>query len=117
VGLNNFAGDQSDFKVNSFSFFGGFWFGEIMPDSKMMQTLDLFLRYVMLDPDADDHDNVGYGAPYEVKANQIMIGLECTPIKGFKGSLNFQSDKITNLGAGIDDVTNSYLYLNMGLWF
>jgi hypothetical protein len=121
-GLDTFAGDQSDIKVNSFSIFGALWFGELMAESKAFSTLNLFFRYIMLDPDADDHDNVGYpppvgGDPFEVKANQIMIGLECSPIKGFKGSLNFQSDKITNLGAGIDDVTNSYLYLNMGLWF
>lgn len=117
VGLNNFAADQSDMKINSISIFGGLWFGELMAESKAFSTLNLFFRYIMLDPDADDHDNVGYGAPYEVKANQIMIGLECAPIEGFKTSLNYQSDKISDFGAGIDDVTNSYLYLNMGLWF
>jgi hypothetical protein len=117
VGLNNFAADQSDIKVNSISIFGTLWFGEFMPDSKVLSTLDLFFRYVMLDPDGDDHDNIGYGAPYEVKASQMMIGLECSPIKGLKSSLNYQQDKITDFGAGIEDVTNSYLYLNMGLWF
>ncbi|UCE66056.1 MAG: hypothetical protein JSU85_14575, partial [Candidatus Zixiibacteriota bacterium] len=103
AGLNNFAADQSDMKINSFSIFGGLWFGELMPDTKAIQTINLFFRYIMLDPDADDHDNVGYGAAYEVKANQMIIGAECAPIKGFKASLNFQSDKITDFGAGIDD--------------
>jgi hypothetical protein len=119
-GLNNFAADDSDIKVNAFTIFGGLWFGELMPDYDALQTLDLFFRYIMLDPDADDHDNIGYGAPgtpYEVKANQMIIGLECNPIEGFKTSLNFQSDKITDLGAGVDDITNSYLYLNAGLMF
>jgi len=117
IGLNNFAGDQSDVKINSISIMGGLWFGELMPDSKALSTLDLFFRYIMLDPDADDHDNVGYGGPFEVKANEILIGVECAPIEGFKTSVNYQTDKITDLGTGVDDITNSYIYLNMGLMF
>jgi len=117
IGLNNFAGDRSDVKINSLSIMGGLWFGELMPDSKALSTLDLFFRYIMLDPDADDHTNIGYGAAYEVKANEMLIGVECAPIEGFKTSVNFQTDKITDLGPGVDDITNSYIYLNMGLMF
>jgi len=117
VGLNNFAGDRSDIKINSISIMGGLWFGELMPDSKALSTLDLFFRYIMLDPDADDHTNIGYGAAYEVKANEMLIGVECAPIDGFKTSVNYQTDKITDLGPGVDDITNSYIYLNMGLMF
>ncbi|UCC78492.1 MAG: hypothetical protein JSW64_09410 [Candidatus Zixiibacteriota bacterium] len=114
--------DSSDVKVSSLSIFGALWFGELMPDSRALQTLDLFFRYVMLDPDTDDHDDIGYPSPagtepYEVKATQMIIGLECAPVEGFKSSLNFQSDKIKDRGAGLNNVTNSYLYLNMGLWF
>jgi len=114
---SNSATDDSDIKINSISIMGGLWFGELMPDSKALSTLDLFFRYIMLDPDADDHTNIGYGAAYEVKANEMLIGVECAPIDGFKTSVNYQTDKITDLGPGVDDITNSYIYLNMGLMF
>jgi hypothetical protein len=122
VGLNTFAADTSDMKIKSMSIFGALWFGELMPDTKTVRTLNLFFRYIMLDPDADNHANVGYPPPagtnpYEAKAKSMIIGLECDPIKGFKTSLSFHSDKISKLGAGVGDVSNSYLYLNMGLWF
>lgn len=117
VGLNNFAADRSDVKINSLSLFGALWFGEVMPNANAIQTLDLFFRYIMLDPDTDDHNNIGYGIAYETKASQMIIGLECAPVKGFKSSLNFQSDKIKDRGTGADDVINSYIYLNMGFWF
>ena len=62
IGLNNFAGDQSDVKINSISIMGGLWFGELMPDSKALSTLDLFFRYIMLDPDrcTNLHDKTGW---------------------------------------------------------
>ncbi len=119
VGLDKFAnGDTSDVIISATTIFGTLWFGELLPDIKKLQTTGLFFRYIAVDADADDHTDIGYDSPnavdpFGMKSTMMMIGLECNPVKGFKGSLNFQSDKITNRGTGLDDITNSYLYLNM----
>lgn len=103
--------DTSDNKANIISLFGTLWFEQLAENSKMFQTLNLFFRYQMYDPDADDHD-LGGGVTNEWKYNEFIIGAECTPVDGFAASLNFRSETTKDRGPGLDDISNSYLFLN-----
>ena len=81
------------------------WFEELAQNSKMMKTLDVFFRYLTNDPDAEDLFT-------EMKESELIVGVECVPVKGFAASLNYRTNAQKDLGAGVDDITNSYLFLN-----
>ncbi len=99
------SGVMVDNKANAISLFGTLWFEELIKDNEMMKTLNFFFRYIMYDPDGEDLAG-------EMKSTDMIIGVECIPVDGFRSSLNYQSNVDKDLGPGVDDVTNSYLYLN-----
>jgi len=94
-----------DNKENSMAIFGTLWFEELAQNTKMLRTLDVFFRYLTDDPDAEDLVD-------ERKGTELIVGVECVPVKGFAASLNYRTDAQKDLGAGVDDITNSYLFLN-----
>lgn len=108
--------DTSDNKATAMAIFGTLWFADLAKGNKMLETTDLFFRYSTFDPDGDDHD-LGGGVLNEMKYTEMIIGVECVPVKGFSTSLNYRSTKITDLPTPADDISASYLYLNMGLSF
>ncbi|MEA1980617.1 MAG: hypothetical protein U9N54_06560 [candidate division Zixibacteria bacterium] len=92
-------GPDVEDKSTAFSFFGTLYLAELAKNSPSLRTLNLFGRIDIFDPNTDtDNDGESY----------IIFGLECNPIKGFKASLNYQTEGFE------DDTENSenYLYLN-----
>jgi len=96
-------GNVVENKANALAIFGTLWFEDLAANSRMLKTLDLFFRYMTFDPDADDINN-------DMKTNELIVGVECAPIKGFASSLNYRTEKTTVTGS--DDISNAYLFFN-----
>ncbi|KAA3637039.1 MAG: hypothetical protein DWP97_01575 [Calditrichaeota bacterium] len=77
-----FAVALDDRKSSAMSFFGTWYFGNSAEDNSLFRTLNLFGRYDIVDPNTDV-DNDG--------KSLIIAGVECTPTKGFKASVNVRS--------------------------
>jgi hypothetical protein len=110
--------DLSDNKVTAIALFGTLWFADLAENTPLLQTTNLFFRYMMVDPDADDHEIIPPGGiNFETSANEFIFGVECEPVKGVAASLNYRAEKIKDIPLMTDDISNSYLYLNMLLAF
>jgi len=99
------SGVMVDNKENSMAIFGTLWFAELAQNTKMLQDLNVFFRYMTDDPDGEDLVN-------EMSETELIVGLECTPVDGFAASLNYRADTAKDLGPGVDDISNAYLFLN-----
>ncbi len=109
--------NMSDNKVTAIALFGTLWLADLAENTPLLRTTNLFFRYMMVDPDADDHEIVPPGGiNFETSANEFIFGAECKPIKGVAAALNYRAEKIKDI-PGRDDISNSYLYLNMLLAF
>ena len=108
--------DTSDNKVTAIAIFGTLWFADLAKNTPLLQNTNLFFRYMMVDPDADDHD-LGGGNNFETSINEFIFGVECEPVKGVATALNYRAEKIKDIPGRDDDISNSYLYLNMLLAF
>ena len=93
---------EDDMKASAMTLFGTLWFAELAEDSKAFQTLNVFFRYGMVDPDADFDDD---------EVTDMIFGVECNPVKGFATSLNYRSETFKT-GEGNDDYIEKYLFLN-----
>ncbi len=91
--------EMSEVKTSGMSFFGTLYLEGLSQEGSFGQTLNLFGRYDMLDPNTDV-DNDG--------KSLLIIGLECNPTKGFKASVNFRNSSYELSGKH----SESYLYLN-----
>lgn len=110
------AADTSDNKETAIALFGTLWFEELLKNNEKFKSLNFFFRYMMRDPDTDDHDLPG-AAKNEVNYTEMIFGVECAPYKGLKTSLNYRSDTTKNPGVGVDDISNAYLFLNAQFMF
>ena len=73
---------NDDLKRSGMSFFGTIYLADLSPNSTALRTLNLFARVDLLDPDTETDKD----------ANTTFItGLECTPVKGFKASVNYRN--------------------------
>ena len=109
--------DMSDNKVAAIALFGTLWFADLAENTPLLQTTNLFFRYMMIDPDADDHEIIPPGGiNFETSANEFIFGIECEPVKGVAAALDYRAEKIKDIPL-MDDISNSYLYLNMLLAF
>ena len=79
-GYNDSTGvELEDVKSSGLSFFGTLYFNGLTESDSFLRTLNLFGRVDILDPNTDKVDD----------GNSLMIvGVECTPTKGFKASMN-----------------------------
>ena len=110
--------DLSDNKVTAIALFGTLWFADLAKNTSLLRTTSLFFRYMMVDPDADDHEIIPPGGiNFETSANEFIFGVECEPVKGVAAALNYRTEKIKDIPLMTDDISNSYLYLNMLLAF
>ncbi len=110
--------DLSDNKVTAIALFGTLWLADLAENTPLLQTTSLFFRYMMVDPDADDHEIIPPGGiNFETSANEFIFGVECEPIKGMAAALNYRAEKIKDIPFVTDDISNSYLFLNMLLKF
>ncbi len=98
-------GNVVENKATAIALFGTLWFEELMKDNEKLKSLNVFFRYAMFDPDGDDLDS-------EMNTTEMIFGVECAPYKGLKTSLNYRSDTVKDLGVGVDDISNAYLFLN-----
>lgn len=81
----------SDSTASGLSFHGTIFFEDMVEEGSLLRTLNLFGRVDLNDPNTDvDEDGNTY----------LIAGIECSPTKGFKASINFRS---TSYQA--DDVT------------
>ncbi len=110
--------DLSDNKVTAIALFGTLWFADLAENTPLLRTTNIFFRYMTVDLDADDHEIVPPGGiNFETSANELIFGVECEPVKGVAASLNYRAEKIKDIPLMTDDISNSYLYLNMLLAF
>jgi hypothetical protein len=98
--LDDWYGEDNS--ANAISIYGTMWFDEIAEDNKALSNLALFFRYVMYDPNSDDDVT-------EATWNNMIFGVECSPVKGFAASLNYQT---STWDVDPDDVTVSILSFN-----
>lgn len=113
---NFWPADTSDNSISVVTVFSTLWFEELAANTPLLKTTDLFFRFMMVDPDGDDHD-LGGGINFETSATELIFGLECSPVDGVAASFNYRAERIKNVPNRIDDVSNSYLHLNMMLEF
>lgn len=86
-------------KSSGISVFGTLYFEGLVESDSFLRTLNLFGRIDMLDPDTDMDDD---------GENLTIIGVECSPVKGFKASVNYRVTSFEN-----DALDNeSYLFVN-----
>ena len=118
IGFGGAWPDLSDNKVTAIALFGTLWLTDLAENTPLLRTTSLFFRYMMVDPDADDHEIIPPGGiNFETSANEFIFGVECEPVKGVAASLNYRAEKIKDIPLMTDDISNSYLYLNMLLAF
>lgn len=88
----------SDIKSNGFSFFGTLYLAGFSGESSLLRTLDLFARADIYDPNTNvDKDG----------RTMILGGVECSPVKGFKASVNYRT--ISFQADGVDSQSGIYL--------
>ncbi len=91
--------DADDITENGYSFFGTLYFEDLVAGESFLRTLNLFGRVDMYDPNADVDNN---GNTY------VIGGVECSPVKGFKASVNLRS--VSYQAENVD--SDTYLYFN-----
>ncbi len=98
-GYNDTSGvELADVKSSGLSFFGTLYFSDMTDAKSFGNTLNLFSRFDILDPNTDIADD---------GKSLCIVGIECTPTKGFKASLNIRSTSFED-----DSESESSLYLN-----
>ena len=88
-----------DLKETGYSAFATIYLEDLIANASLLRTLNLFGRMDMYDPNSDVDDN----------GNTLIIGgVECTPVKGFKASVNLRT-----LSYQAEDVdSETYVYVN-----
>ncbi len=89
---------DDDVKSSAFSFFGTLYFADLVESESFVRTLNLFGRFDIVDPNTDS-ENDG--------ETLFVAGIECSPVKGFKASLNYKTISPE------DDSQNSESYLSI----
>lgn len=88
-----------DITASGLSFFGTLYFKQLVSEQSLLNTLNVFGRVDIYDPNTDIDNN----------AETVFIGgIECAPVKGFKASVNLRSTSFED--DNIDSKT--YLYFN-----
>jgi hypothetical protein len=73
---------NADIKSQAMTFYGTLYLEGIAENAPGLKTLNVFGRVDMVDPNTDVSDD---GNTY------VILGFECSPVKGFKASLNYRS--------------------------
>ncbi len=90
---------KSDLKQSGLSFWGNLYLEPLMPAASPFKTLALYGRVDAYDPNSDLAKDAN---------TMIIAGVECSPIKGVKASLNYRTISYQK-----DDATSqNYVYLN-----
>lgn len=90
---------MEDTKESAFSFFGTLYLEQLLENTPALRTLNLFGRVDIVDPDTDVDEN---------KENLAIFGVECTPVKGFKASVNYRKLSFDDT----NETTEKGLYFN-----
>jgi hypothetical protein len=88
----------TEIKESGTSFHGTLYLGELVKESSVLRTLNLFGRYDMFDPNTDVDDDA---------EKLLIVGVECSPTKGFKASVNIRSTSFDD-----DSTTEKQLFVN-----
>jgi hypothetical protein len=90
-----------DLKQNAVMIFGALYFKNMVSETSLFRTLNLLVRYDMYDPDTDS-------GPVEDNQNLMIVGIECSPVKGINASLNYRTMGFES--SAMD--SQNYLYFN-----
>jgi hypothetical protein len=90
-----------DLKQNAMMLFGALYLKNLVSETSMLRTLDFIARYDLYDPNTDSDAG-------ENNENQIILGVECTPMSGVNASINYRT-----IGFEDSDLdSQNYLYFN-----
>ncbi|MDD4052612.1 MAG: hypothetical protein PHR28_12035, partial [candidate division Zixibacteria bacterium] len=90
---------KSDLKQRGLSFWGNLYLNQLVSAKSPLRTLALYGRVDAYDPNSDVDKDAGA---------MVIAGVECSPVKGVKASLNYR-----NTSYQADDATSlKYVYLN-----
>jgi hypothetical protein len=93
--------DADDLKQSAISFHTALYAKPFVSETSPLRTLNLLFRYDMFDPNTDSDAG-------ENNQNMMLVGVECTPVKGINASLNYRSYGYEN--SDLD--SQNYLYFN-----
>ena len=89
---------NDEMKESGASFHGTLYLSELVDGSSALRTLNLFSRYDTFDPNTNTDDDV---------EKLLIVGVECSPTKGFKASVNIRSTSFDD-----DSTTEKQLFIN-----
>jgi hypothetical protein len=91
-------------KKSGMTVFGTLYFSELVDSTSILRTIDLFGKLDLIDPNTDKDDD---------GKTVIVAGVECSPVKGVKASVNFRTTRFQN-----DDLASQdFIYLNTEIKF
>ena len=95
------ATDTTDLKQTTLSLNASFYLKSVVDEKSALRTLDIFFRYDMYDPNTDSDAGKN-------NRNYLILGVECTPIKGIASSINYKSESYENSAYK----SQNWVYLN-----
>ncbi|MEA1980144.1 MAG: hypothetical protein U9N54_04135 [candidate division Zixibacteria bacterium] len=97
-GYNDSGVELDETKSSALSFFSTLYLSDLVEDESFLRNLNFFGRYDMYDPNTDADDDA---------EKLFVIGAECTPVKGFKASVNYRTESFDD-----NSPSESGLYVN-----
>ncbi|RME26085.1 MAG: hypothetical protein D6800_06950 [Candidatus Zixiibacteriota bacterium] len=88
-----------DLSKTAHSFFGTLYLSGLAPDQVVLNTMNLFGRVDLIDPNTDVAND---------GSTLVIVGAECNMVKGFKMAVNYRSLSFEDSTKN----TKSYLYVN-----